>query len=240
MGDRLGDIEGYRRVNIRPCSVLTIGGFRPTRDPLATHFGLAPVAAPGEVWPSVEGRPLFFICQLNLTEAPFVPALLQDLSLITFFLDWEAREYGRENGEGWLLRTYRRLEDLNPLAIPVGATFTRGFEARWHQADDQPVFDDPDLVDPDDFRQCGVHLKNIHRTKVGGYASNIQSGQWWGPYREEPYPGYRPHPSIPRYCFQIASEEKVGLFWGDNGIMYLARGTAPGHEQRWFFDSQCY
>ena len=73
-----------------------------------------------------------------------------------------------------------------------------------------------------------------------GYASNLQSEPWWGPYEGEPYPGYRPHASAPRYGFQIAVEEKVGFYPGDNGIIYLARGTAPGHGHRWFLDSQCY
>lgn len=69
----MSDIDEFKRINTRSCSVLTLGGFRPTRHPLATHFGLPPAAAPGEAWPEIDGRPLFFVCQLNLTEAPFVP-----------------------------------------------------------------------------------------------------------------------------------------------------------------------
>ena len=38
----------------------------------------------------------------------------------------------------------------------------------------------------------------------------------------------------------IDSEEKVGLFWGDGGTVYLARGTAPGCEDEWFLDWQCF
>src|SRR5580704_650305 len=124
----MSSLEEFRRVNTRPASVLTIGGFRPTRNPLATHFGLPPVALLEESRPSVGERPLFFICQLKLTETPVVPELLRDIALLTVFIDMQARKLGRENGDGWLVRTYARLEGLRPLAIPTGATMPRGFE----------------------------------------------------------------------------------------------------------------
>ncbi|MCL4202269.1 MAG: DUF1963 domain-containing protein [Pirellulaceae bacterium] len=235
----MSSLEEFRRANTRRATVLTIGGLRPTRNPLATHFGLAPVASSEESWPYVGDRPLFFICQLNLTEAPFVPERLRDLALLTVFMDMEARRLGRENGDGWLVRSYATLEGLRPLAIPAGATVPRGFEVRYELAEDHPVYDDPELKVVPGFNRNGVHLENIHRTKMGGYASNIQSEQWWWyTYTpEEMLPG---HPSEPRYCFQIASEDKVGLYWGDNGILYFARGTAPDCETQWFLDTQCY
>ena len=89
------------------------------------------------------------------------------------------------------------------------------------------------------FNRNGVHLENIRRTKIGGYASNIQSEQWWW-YAYTPEKMLPGHPSQPRYCFQIASEDKVGLHWGDNGVLYFARGTAPACRSLWFLDTQCY
>jgi len=235
----MSSLDEFRRVNTRPASVLTIGGFRPTRNSLATHFGLAPVASPDESWPCVGERPLFFICQLNLTEAPFVPELLADIALLTVFMDMKARQLGRENGDGWLLRAYGSLDSLRPLGIPPEATVPRGFEVRYELTEDHPVYSDPELKVVPGFDRSHVHLDNVHRTKIGGYASNIQSEQWWwhtfAP--EEMLPG---HPSQPRYCFQIASEDKVGLYWGDNGILYFARGTALGCGSQWFLDTQCY
>jgi hypothetical protein len=233
------NIEEFRRVNTRLASVLTIGGFRPTRNPLATHFGFAPVALPEESWPCVGERPLYFMCQLNLTEAPFVPELLRDIALLTVFVDIQARKLGRANGEGWLVRAYSRLDGLRPLVIPAGATVPRGFEVRYELVQDHPVYEDPELTILPGFNHNGVHLENIHRTKIGGYASSIQSEQWWWhTYTpEEILPG---HSSLPRYCFQIASEDKVGLYWGDNGIVYFARGTAAGCGSQWFLDTQCY
>jgi uncharacterized protein YwqG len=234
----MSDIEEYRRVNTRLASVLTIGGFRPTRNPLATHFGLAPVALADESWPCIGGRPLFFICQFNLTEAPFVPELLQDIALLTVFMDMQASHLGRENGDGWLVRAYSRLDGLHPLVIPAEATVPRGFEVRYELAEDHPVYDDPELKIVPGFNRDGVHLENVRRTKIGGYASNIQSEQWW--YTDTPDETLPGHPSQPRYCFQIASEDKIGLYWGDNGILYFARGTASECGSQWFLDTQCY
>jgi uncharacterized protein YwqG len=107
----------------------------------------------------------------------------------------------------------------------------RGFECRWEKCLDYAEFDDPDVVVPDGFDPSDVHLDNVRRTKIGGYASNIQSEPWWG---------YRHHPAEPSYCLQINSEGKVGLMWGDAGTIFLARGTAAGFEDDWFLDWQCY
>lgn len=187
----------------------------------------------------ISERPLFFICQLNLSEAPFVPEFLQDVKLLTVFMDVEARRLGRENGDGWLLRAYSRLDGLQPLAIPTTATVPRGFEVRYEQVDDHPLGDDPELKVVPGFNRKDAKLEHIFRTKIGGYASNIQSVQWWWD-TNHPEEKLREHPSRPRYCFQIASEEKVGLYWGDNGFLYFARGTAANCGSQWFLDSQCY
>jgi uncharacterized protein DUF1963 len=193
---------------------------------------------PEESWPHVGERPLFFVCQLNLTEAPFVPQRLRDVALITVFLDMKARRLGRENGDGWLVREYRDLDRLCPLIVPSGATVPRGFEVRYDLVSDHPVYDDPELQELPGFDRDDVHLENIPRSKIGGYASNVQSEQWWS---VRDHPDELPdHPSRPRYVFQLGSEQKVGLHWGDNGFLYFARGTAPGCESEWFLDTQCY
>jgi len=222
----LTGLEKFTRLNTRPASVLTIGGFRPSRHPLATHFGLAPVSLPEEEWPCVAGRPLFFICQLNLTQAPFVPKVLRDLALITLFLDKDARRLGRENGTGWLLRAYQCLDRLRPLAIPKGATVPRGFEVQFHLQADHPLSNDRETQFPEGYDEDRVDIDHVYRTKIGGCASYIQSAPSWG--------------ARTRYCFQVASEDKVGLYWGDNGILYFARRKNPGHEARWLLETQCY
>jgi uncharacterized protein YwqG len=195
-------------------SVVNVGGFRPTGEPLATHFGMKPVGLTGEPWPEWNGKPLLFVCQLNLTAAPFVPSLLAEVKLLTFFIQPDLGTLAEENGSDWCLRAYPSLEDLAPLAPPSGATATRkGFECRWEEAKDRRG------------------ENGLYRTKIGGYASEIQAEPWWE---------LKAHPAKPAYCLQINSEPKAGLQWGDNGAIYIGRGTAEGWRDHWFLDWQCY
>lgn len=216
----------YERLNTRKASIVDVGGFRPTGDPLSTHFGLRPLGAPGEVWPTSGRTFLLFVCQLNLTAAPVVPPLLSDIQVITFFADLDA-SLGKENGEGWHLSAYPSIGELTPMTRPTdAAALRRGFECRWEACDDHPNYDDPDRVGDSD-----EELDHVARTKIGGYLSTIQSEPWWS---------LEDHPSAPAYCLQINSEEKVGLAWGHAGTIYLARGTAEGCSGQWFLDWQCH
>jgi Domain of unknown function (DUF1963) len=154
---------------------------------------------------------MLFVCQLNLKQAPSLPPVLQDLALITFFVDGELGPLANENGENWQLRAYTSLDGLVPLPRPDGApALKRGFECRWEEDDDD---------------------EDVAFTKLGNYPSTIQSEPWW---EDED------HPAQPEFCIQINSEEKADLFWGDAGMVYLARGTAGGCTGQWFLDWQCY
>jgi hypothetical protein len=110
----------------RPASVVEVGGFRPTLDPFASHFGLKPIALVEEEWPLANGKPMLFVCQLNLTAAPAIPPLLAGIQLLTFFADPDA-SFGDANGENWQLRTYHALHGLvqNPRVGPEGSTRRR-------------------------------------------------------------------------------------------------------------------
>jgi uncharacterized protein YwqG len=109
-------LETFTRVNTRRASVLEVGGFRPTGAPEASHFGLTPLGKPGEGYPlNAAGQPLEFICQLNLTQAPFVPEVMSDIALITFFVDTVQRFHDPETErDSWCVRAClcvtRRLE----------------------------------------------------------------------------------------------------------------------------------
>jgi hypothetical protein len=215
-------------LNTRKASVLHVGEFRPTGDPFSSNFGLRPLRADGEDWPAMNGEPLLFVCQLNLTAAPAVPPVLQDLALIAFFVDPARGDLAKQNGVDWCLRANSSLHGLVAMTPPANvASLKPGFECRWEALDDHPDYDDPERVVPDGFDDSEVELENLARTKPGGYASSNQSEPWWG---------HEEHPSAPEYGLQINTEEKVGLAWGDGGTVYLARGTADGCKDQWFLD----
>ena len=192
----------------RKISVVTVGGFRPTGDPFATHFGMTPLGLAAEEWPESGGKPMMFICQFNLTNAPVVPPRLEDVKVITFFVEPETAELDNENGGNWALRAYKTLDGLTAMTVPPDAPKLRkGFECKWEESGDA----------------------KSERTKIGGKPAEIQSEPWWD---------YRAHPSEPEFCLQINSEEKAGVFWGAGGTLYIARGTAAGCEDQWFLDIQ--
>jgi uncharacterized protein YwqG len=194
----------------RKTSIVQVGGFRPTLDPFATNFGLKPLGLPEEAWPESGGKPMLFVCQLNLTNAPVIPERLNDIKLITFFVKPETAQLSEENHDNWSLRAYKSLDGLATLTAPPDAPKIRkGFECRWEESSDTKAA----------------------RTKIGGTGSYIQSEPWWD---------YRAHAGSPAYCLQINSEEKVGLGWGDSGTLFIARGTTAGCEDQWFLDIQFF
>ena len=75
-------------------------------------------------------------------------------------------------------------------------------------------------------------FENVQGFKLGGWPTLIQSEIYWAPWNK--------HPASPEYVFQIDSTEKGNWAWGDNGLGYFGRGTAPGHEDVWTLSWQCY
>lgn len=224
--------EEFIQRNTRAASVLKVGGFRPTQNVLASNFCRAPVGLANETWPELNSVPLAFICQINLTDAPAVPELLNDIALLTFFIVPEDSELGRENGDGWVLRAYKSLDGLVPLiASPNIPKIGKAFECAWEKVEDHPNDDDAERVEIPGARTPRKGFDNVARSKIGGCASTIQSEPWWD---------YDSHPAAPRFCLQINSEEKAQLVWGDNGTLYLARGTANGTSEQWFLDWQSF
>jgi hypothetical protein len=169
----MSGLAEYKRLNTRKASILHVGGLRPTGDPFASNFGLRPLGLPGEEWPE-DGKPLLFVCHMNLTAAPAVPPLLQDLKLITFFARTAVSALKKDNGDGWYLRAYKSLDNLAPLTPHEKVRVKRGFECRWEECDDYPNYDDSDRVVPDGFDDSeagkeGARVDNVARTKIGGY-----------------------------------------------------------------------
>ncbi len=181
--------------------------------------GRATPEPPGEEWPFSEDGAMALVCELNLTSAPVAPELMQGLATIRLFVNLEAGDWGEANGMDWVLRAYR----VQPIDALAGS--------RWKAVDDYPSLDAPGRTLPEGFDDAEVEVESIQRSKIGGWPSNIESPQWWE---------MEDHPAVPQYCFQVVSDEKTGLEFGEGGILYLARGTAPGYANEWFLDWQSY
>jgi hypothetical protein len=226
-------------LNSRKISIIHVGGFRPTGNPFASHFGLSPLALPEERWPTYfsstssaeiknkKVENLFFICQLNLTDAPYVPEILADIKLITIFVSPDF-----VYSDHICIRAYNDLNGLVPLNPPRAATFPKGFEVGYELAYDIPISSDSVSNNEEHLTpQPSDVNKFTHKvcSKIGGYSSDIQ----YEPFEDG-------NLAKPEFCLQINSEMKVGLVWGDSGSLYIARGTAKGYEDKWFFDIQFF
>lgn len=231
----------YRRLNTRRCSILKLGGFRPTENPATSNFGKYTLAASGESWPTYRGRPMQFICQFVVGDAPYIPDVLRDVAVVSFFIDRDEKgywdiDYGVNGGEpgGWLVRSYRTLAGLTPLTPPAGySSVVEPHEGRWIEAEDQPVYDDEELIevdglDLDNLDEEDQHLDNLSGHKLGGYPSTIQSGVTW------------PGSPDAKFAFQIDSDEKAGIGWVDSGVIYIGRSPDTDERPSFHFEWQFY
>ena len=234
-------IEDFKLLNARRSSILQVGGFRSTHRPLASHIGLIPVMRSDEAWPSdLHGRPMQFIAQLNLTEAPYLPTELEQDALLTLFVAEDCIQRGFAPGT-WEVRTYQTLSGLEPVEVPMQPWhWMRGFECQWQLITDYPVYDDSQLVLPegyslDDDLPEELHGLNVRRSKIGGFASSIQHEVEFVP-AVNTADGWQ-RGENPPFVFQIESEEKARLMWADNGTLYVGKRTGT---DEWFASCQFY
>ena len=138
------------------------------------------------------------------------------------------------NGEGWCLRAYPSLAALVPLAQPDTGSVIKSFPMRAQVIErDYPCWEDVPIQLPSQIEDNYYDLfQNAGGFKLGGWPSLVQSEIFWAPWNK--------HPAAPEYVFQIDTTEKGNWMWGDNGVGYFGRGTAPGRENEWALEWQCY
>lgn len=223
--------EAFRRRTQRPAVVLDIGGFRPPADPLASWFGRVSALGRGEPWPTHAGVPLAPLAQVNLADFPFRPPGTEDVAFLSLWIDAAAPPpAGLPNGRRWCLRAYATLAELEPVAA-AAPSVARPFPMRPRLVEaDHPCWEDAGDVPPELEDGFSDRFPNAPGFKFGGWPSLVQSEiQWAAP---------EPHPAAPGFVFQIDSAPKAGWSWGDGGVGYVGRGTAPGQRGTWVLEWQ--
>ncbi len=213
---------------LRPASVAEIGGFRPPEDRITSWFGGAGVGLEGEALPRYEGKEMFCLLQVKVSELPHRPRELEGIEFLCVFLNREEIPFDQPHGEGWLIREYRSLDGLEPLPpsdeapmvknFPIRWTFHEkdapGWESAWAFADLTPINESPDGSD-----RFYEKYNQIPQTKFGGFPFEIQHAA-----------------NMDGFVFQIGSEEKPQWMWGDQGVAYFNRSETG----QWTFDCQFY
>jgi hypothetical protein len=211
----------------RPAAVAEIGGFRPPDDPRTSWFGGRGVGMPGEQLPTYQGEEMFPLLQINVTELPVVPPVLEGVELLVLFINRDI-PFDQPHGEGWLIREYRSLDSLVALPAPEAKPPVRAFPIRWTRVEGElPGWEDAwslvDLTAVNEDEEASEKffddLQNHPATKVWGYPTEIQH-----------------EVGIEDYVFQVGSEEKAQWIWADNGIGYFFRRP----DGSWNFECQFY
>lgn len=224
----------------RKATIMQIGGFKPDNNLSSSWFGKVMLCLPGEEWPSTNGKSMNALCQINLTELPYVPESLKDLEFITVFIGPDEYPNNDANGVNWCLRAYRNIENLVPLKQVATDSRIKPFQMKGILVEeDYPSWDDFSNIEDSELEleeeieeEYWDHFNNVEGFKIGGWPSLIQSEIYWAPYNQ--------HPINPEYAFQINTTEKGNWMWGDNGIGYFGRGTNEGCMDEWAIEWQCY
>lgn len=218
----------------KPAIKFEIDGFKPIESNSASWIGKVLLCSKGEKWPNSNGKPMIPICQINIAELPNKEEYLDDIELLTLFLDAEEIPMDSPNGEGWLLRTYSKIDELVEIEKPEINSTVKPFQLKSKSIEnDFPCWEDCPIEIPEEFDEDYYDLfPNQNGFKIGGWPTLVQSEIYWAPFNE--------HPANPKYVFQIDSSEKANLYWGDNGVAYFGRGTKDGLKDEWSFSWQCY
>lgn len=218
----------------KPAIKFQVGGFRPEDSLTASWIGNVTVGKRDESWPESNGQPMIPICQLNLSKLPSRPENLKDIDFITLFIDSIELPEAKPNGQGWLIRTYPDIKDLEEIQKPAVDFPIKPFQLKPEFLDnDFPCREDCPEEIPEIFDEDYYDLfPNQEGVKIGGWPTLVQSEIYWAPFNQ--------HPAEPQFVFQIDSIEKANWFWGDSGVAYLGRGTKPESKNEWAFSWQCY
>jgi len=168
------------------------------------------------------GKPLWPLCQLNLTEAPWVPEILADIKLLALFIldlqnddDFDVfdhRTYASAPGEaGWCVRTYASLDALAALTAPPHGSTIRESQIRYGDV----------TLEAGDVQ--------IFSSKLGGWPNGPQSSDPWWENDDDNF----------SFAFQIDSESEADFNWGTDGMAVVWFGRSQRDPRKWAFDFQC-
>ncbi|WP_261841398.1 hypothetical protein [Aliamphritea ceti] len=136
-------------LHLKEASVAKIGGFRPPEDKITSWFGGQGIGSKGEVLPTYKGKEMFCLLQVKISELPVIPPELQKTKFLVVFTNREELPFDKPHGEGWEIREYESLDDLQLLPKSKEPDLIKGFPIQWNKVvDDTPDWENAwDIVD---------------------------------------------------------------------------------------------
>lgn len=233
-----------KAISLRPDANAT------AEDLAASWFGKVGLGLPGETWPLWNGRPMEAICQINLRDLPFRSLGLEDIEMITLFMDGLPESNSR-NGDGWCLRAYPRISLLKPLVCPVMQSDLNPLPLVSTMLEEDYPYD---LI-VDESLPEDLILPHNTGMKLGGWPTDFMKFDRWELNEDSMLVAASPSstdfergsldswledPARPTYAFQIDSVRECNWSWGDEGTAYFGRGTVPGKQDVWAMNWACY
>jgi uncharacterized protein YwqG len=215
--------------HLRFTSIAKVDELKKTNNPFSSWFGGYAVGLHSEEIPKYKNEPMFPLLQVNCSELPYIHPKLNGIILFVVYINSKEIPFDKPHGEGWLIREYTSLKNLEPIKDIKKPDFLKTFPISWKLSntegpDWETAWDLTDLTainESDDASdEFFERYSNYSGTKIGGYPSEIQHKL-----------------SIKgEFVFQIGSEKKSNWMWVDNGIGYFLK-TKKGE---WVFDCQFY
>ena len=183
-------------------------------------------------WPKDKDGLMIPVIQIMVSEISNGSNFFGSRKLIQVFLNSKRLPIGpAKNGDGWLLIEHDSIDNLEIVPTPHGCDKYKPFQIKWSigEKPDYPCWEESwDYCDVSEINESQElsdrffdEFERYRRTKIGGYASFIQS----------------PCLGNCEYVFQISSEQKPKFMVGDNGNLYILRSKI---DDQWYMDWDCY
>lgn len=215
----------------------------PENSQMISHFGGDPYFKKGETWPtSKSGRNLHFIFQVFNTPDIELPNTIQ---LVQFYYDWEAFPWDTTD-DGWMVKIYKEIDTHVFIEKPENKNFKK---SKYCEIDLQPIKSLPNWegIDKHDYnasklscilnedqpwdayQQIVLKLtgEQEYQSQLGGYPKWVQGEGTPTDSKGTPM----------KFLFQIDSEDKAELMWGDVGLIYVFYNEETDHIE---FSLQCH
>jgi len=236
------NVDELRSKLKRQASVMTVSEKEFTGPPGNSWFGRVTMAAPGQEWPMSNGKAMLPLCQIDCSELPYRPDILDGIAFITVCISIDDFPgHNTLNGNGWLLRSYTADDVLVPIAPPPlperprslwnfvtgsKSSYIKPSPISWDAIDDYPDYLDAVKLYPE-IESLGEeydeHFDNCFEGKIGGWPTQSLAAI---------FEGYTPEPE---FVFQLANEPEADWFWGDMGIASFGR-IGSENSWNWIFD----
>lgn len=167
---------------------------------------------------------MFCLLQVMVSELPFIPEEIKGIKFLTLFFSQQASSEDWRNGEGWVIREYDSLRDLELLTDSSTHSPVKSFPIRWSEVeDDAPGWENSwELLDMSPINETkGADEKfffeynRYTQTKFGGFPDCVQH-----------------EANLDGFVFQIGSEDKAN--WSFDGSIHFNRNK----NGEWSVDSQ--